>query len=165
MLGTKSVTNILLSLADVDPIDESRNGPEPWSDVVVSPLVGKVQPFPLQPEPLGRSGIVVAVAHVPGTEGVEIGFTVEVKVARRGDGLALEGPGRGECQPSVEAANPVEFAGCGTLPVGVDGADARLPEDVAAYPCDGEVGANPRIRAIVGHGQAGAAVIGRQQAD
>jgi hypothetical protein len=123
-----------------------------------------MQAVAAQFELLRRSGIVMVVSSIAGTEGVEVGFAVQVQVARRGDRLAVERPVGIEFEMRVDAADAVEFTGRGTLPIGVEGAHAGLAENVAAHPGNGEIGPDAGKLVVVGYGQAGAAIVGRHQA-
>ena len=118
-----------------------------------------------QVEFLRRSGIVIAVAVVAGTEWVKVGLAIEVQIARCVDGLSVEAPGRAEFQAGVNAAHAVVLAGRGAFPVRVKRSDARLLEDVAAGARDREIRAHARQRAEIWDGKPGAPVVGRHQPD
>src|SRR5258708_31347408 len=64
----------------------------------------------------------------------------------------------------IDAADAVELPGRRTFPVSVKRAHTRLAENVAAHAGNGEVRANTRELAVVGHCQAGTAVVRGHQA-
>ena len=63
----------------------------------------------------------------------------------------------------IDASDAVELARGGALPIGVESANAGLAENVAAHARDREIGANAGELTVVGHGQAGAAIVGGHQ--
>src|SRR5215469_11629511 len=161
----KTVVDFLLGLANVDAVDETRNADEARSDVAVGSVVGEVKAVAAQLGTFGGAGVVVSVAAIAGAEGVEILFAVQVEVAGTGDGLAVERPVLMELQMGVGAAEAIEFSARGTLPIGVEEANIRLAEDITAHPGDGEVRAHVGEYAVVGHGEAGAAIVRGHDAD
>src|ERR1017187_6472548 len=163
-LRTKAVVHNLRRLADIGAIDESRHRHKAGADVVVNAVVGKVQAVAMQFEFFGGTGIVIVVATIAGTEGVKIGFAIQAEIARTGHGLAVERPVGIEFQVRVDATDAVEFSGRRTLPIGIESTHTRLAKDVAAHARDREIGTNAGELSVVGHGEAGAAIVRRHQA-
>jgi hypothetical protein len=61
---SKPVVKLLIGLADIDPVDEARNGHESRSNVGVFTVVSKMQALPLEFQLFRRSSVVIAVSLV-----------------------------------------------------------------------------------------------------
>src|SRR5579871_4176592 len=102
-------------------------------------------------EAFGRASVVIAVAVIAGAERIEIGFAAQVKVAGGDDSLSVEAPGGVELQGRVDTTDAVELARGRAFPIGIQGADLGLAEDVAAEASDREIRAHSRVLAVVGN--------------
>ena len=63
-LRTEAVVDLLLGFTNVNAIDEARDGNKSRADVVVLPVISKMQAVAAGFESLGGSGVMIAVALV-----------------------------------------------------------------------------------------------------
>ena len=76
LLRAEAVIDLLAEFANIDAVDETRDGDEAGGDVVVLREVSEVQAVAMKLQPFGRPGVMTAVALISRAERIGIGLAV-----------------------------------------------------------------------------------------
>src|SRR5579862_7990635 len=154
MLRPQPVIDGVIYAANINPVDEAGDAHKPRTHILIGADVVEMESIPAHFKLVCRSRVMIAISKIPGAEGIKVVFASSLQIrgiqpqqiARTRNRLTLHSPVGMELEARVNAPQAVVFARRRTLPVREYRTHARLPENIPAYPRNGE------IRSIAGEG-------------